>query len=225
MCIRDSVSSGDNTSSSGGSGQNLTNRGVGYAINGQRESGTEILLDGVENIAVFSEGVGEDVPVDAVQEYSVITNNYSAEFGRASGGVVNVTTKAGTNKFHGGVWDFNRLSAATSNSYGNDAANWAAAQQDLPTSPKGTYTRNQYGFQVAGPVWKDKLFFEATTEWTKVRSAAVENEEIFDPAFIALLPANTKAYFGTYGTGAVPSSGVAATWGQLETKMCIRDSR
>jgi len=152
-----------------------------------------------------------------VQEYSVITNNYSAEFGRASGGVVNVTTKAGTNKFHGGVWDFNRLSAATSNSYGNDAANWAAAQQDLPTSPKGTYTRNQYGFQVAGPVWKDKLFFEATTEWTKVRSAAVENEEIFDPAFIALLPANTKAYFGTYGTGAVPSSGVAATWGQLET--------
>jgi acyl dehydratase len=211
------VSSGDNTSSSGGSGQNLTNRGVGYAINGQRESGTEILLDGVENIAVFSEGVGEDVPVDAVQEYSVITNNYSAEFGRASGGVVNVTTKAGTNKFHGGVWDFNRLSAATSNSYGNDAANWAAAQQDLPTSPKGTYTRNQYGFQVAGPVWKDKLFFEATTEWTKVRSAAVENEEIFDPAFIALLPANTKAYFGTYGTGAVPSSGVAATWGQLET--------
>ncbi len=57
------VSSGDNTSSSSSSGQNLTNRGVGYAINGQRESGTEILLDGVENIAVFSDGIGEDVPV------------------------------------------------------------------------------------------------------------------------------------------------------------------
>jgi len=107
------VSSGDNTTSSANSGQNLTNRGVGYAINGQRESGTEILLDGVENISVFSEGVGEDVPVDAVQEYSVITNNYSAEFGRASGGVVNVTTKAGTNKFHGGAWEYNRLSAYT----------------------------------------------------------------------------------------------------------------
>ena len=211
------VSSGDNTTGSANSGQNLTNRGVGYAINGQRESGTEILLDGVENIAVFSEGVGEDVPVDAVQEYSVITNNYSAEFGRASGGVVNVTTKAGTNKFHGGVWEYNRLSAYTADTYGDDAANWAAAQQDLPTSPKGKYTRNQYGFSVAGPVLKNKLFFEATTEWTKVRSAAVETEEVFDPAFIALLPANAKAYFGAFGTGAAPSSGVAATWGDLET--------
>ena len=211
------VSSGDNTTGSANSGQNLTNRGVGYAINGQRESGTEILLDGVENIAVFSEGVGEDVPVDAVQEYSVITNNYSAEFGRASGGVVNVTTKAGTNKFHGGVWEYNRLSAYTADTYGDAAANWAAAQQDLPTSPKGKYTRNQYGFSVAGPVLKNKLFFEATTEWTKVRSAAVETEEVFDPAFIALLPANAKAYFGAFGTGAAPSSGVAATWGDLET--------
>jgi hypothetical protein len=218
------VSSGDNTTSSANSGQNLTNRGVGYAINGQRESGTEILLDGVENISVFSEGVGEDVPVDAVQEYSVITNNYSAEFGRASGGVVNVTTKAGTNKFHGGAWEYNRLSAYTANTYGNDAANWSAAQQDLPTSPKGKYTRNQYGFQVAGPVLKNKLFFEATTEWTKVRSSAVETEEVFDPAFIALLPANSKAFFGAFGTGAAPSSGVAATWGQVATNCYLGSS-
>jgi hypothetical protein len=210
------VSSGDSTgNTAGGGGQNLTNRGVGFAINGQRETGTEILLDGVENIAVFSDGVGEDVPVDAVQEYSVITNNYSAQFGRASGGVVNVTTKAGTNKFHGGVWEFNRLSAYTANTYGNDAANWAAAQQGDPTSPKGTYTRNQFGFQVDGPVLKNKLFFEVTTEWTKIRSAAVENEEIFDPSFIKLLPANAQNYFGTYGTGAVASTGVAATAGQV----------
>ena len=70
---------------------------MGFSINGQRESGTEILLDGVENIAVFGVAVGEDVPMDAVQEYSVITNNFSAEYGRASGGVVNLTTKSGTN--------------------------------------------------------------------------------------------------------------------------------
>jgi hypothetical protein len=221
VSLSGNVSSGDNTTTSGGSGQNLTSRGIGYAINGQRESGTEILLDGVENIAVFGEGVGEDIPVDAVQEYSVITNNYAAEFGRASGGVVNVTTKTGTNKYHGSVWEFNRLSAYTANTYANDAANWASLQQGGTASPKGTYTRNQYGFQLGGPIIKDKLFFSETTEYTKVRSAAVESEEIFDPSFIAMLPANAKAYFGTYGTGAVASSGTAATAGQIANAGCF----
>jgi hypothetical protein len=213
--ISGNVSSGDNTTGSSNSGQNLTDRGVGFAINGQRESGTEILLDGVENIAVFSDGVGQDIPVDAVQEYSVITNNYSAEFGRASGGVVNVTTRPGTNAYHGSVWEFNRLSAYTANTYGNDAANWAAEQEGLPITPKGNYTRNQFGFQGGGPILKNKLFIIETTEFTRVRSAATETEEIFDPSFIALLPANAKAYFSKYGAGALPSSSVAATAGQL----------
>ena len=96
MCIRDSpydfvaisgnVSNGDNTSNggmtaAGGGGQELTSRGVGYSINGQRQSGTEILLDGVENVSIFGAVVGEYVPIDSVQEYSIITNNFSAEYG------------------------------------------------------------------------------------------------------------------------------------------------
>ena len=101
VAVSGNVSNGDNTTNSANSGQEISSRGVGYAINGQRESGTEILLDGVENVAVFGVSVGEDVPVDAVQEYNIITNNFSPEYGRASGGVVNVTTKSGTNNFHG----------------------------------------------------------------------------------------------------------------------------
>ncbi|MGO9325600.1 MAG: carboxypeptidase-like regulatory domain-containing protein [Terracidiphilus sp.] len=62
VSISGNVSSGDNTTNSANSGQNLTNRGVGYAINGQRESGTEILLDGAENVSIFSVAVGEDTP-------------------------------------------------------------------------------------------------------------------------------------------------------------------
>src|SRR6202020_1912690 len=116
------VSNGDTTSngatmSNGGGGQELSNRGVGYSINGQRESGTEILLDGVENVSIYSQAIGEDVTVDSVQEFSVITSNYPAEYGRVSGGVINVTTKVGTNSFHGSGWEFNRLSAYTSNTY------------------------------------------------------------------------------------------------------------
>jgi hypothetical protein len=200
------VSSGDNTTSSMDSGQNLTNRGVGYSINGQRESGTEILLDGAENVAVFSVGVGQDVPVDAVEEYSVVTNNFSAEYGRASGGVVNLVTKSGGNDFHGSAWEFNRLAAYTANTFTDDAQG----------VPKGQYTRNMFGFTVGGPAIKDKLFFFGSTEWTRVRSNASETAEIFDPAFISMLPSNVQAYYSKYGTGAVPVSGKVTTAGELE---------
>ncbi|MFT4113620.1 carboxypeptidase regulatory-like domain-containing protein [Silvibacterium sp.] len=213
VVLSGNVSAGDNTTNSSNSGQNLTNRGVGVAINGQRESGTEILLDGVENVSIFGLAVGEDIPIDAVQEYSVITNNFSPEYGRASGGVVNVTTKSGSNNFHGSAWGYNRLSAYTANTYANDAANAAAGSI---VDPKGSYTRNQFGFQVGGPIFKNKLFFMGSSEWTRVRSSATEAEEVLDPAFIALLPSNAQAYFTTYGTGAVASSGVAATAGQLQ---------
>jgi hypothetical protein len=206
VAISGNVSSGDSTSTSSSAlgvsgGQNLTDRGVGFALNGQRETGTEILLDGVENIAVFNEGVGEDVPVDAVQEYSVITNNFPAEYGRAAGGVVNVSTKAGTNAIHGSAWEFNRLSAYTANTYGNDATG----------APKGAYTRNQFGYAAGGPIIKNKLFIFESTEWTRVRSSASETEEVFDPAFIALMPANVQNYYKTYGGGVIKSSGVAST--------------
>ncbi len=212
VTLSGNVSNGDNTTNSMSSGQNLTARGVGFSLNGQRESGTEILLDGVENIAVFGVAVGQNVPLDAVQEYSVITNNFSAEYGRASGGIVNLTTKSGTNAFHGSAWEYNRLSAYTANTYANDAANTAAGSI---VSPKGIYTRNQFGFQVGGPILKNKLFFSASTEWTRVRSQASETQEIIDPGFISTLPANAQAYFATYGTGAHPSSGAVTTAGQL----------
>jgi hypothetical protein len=219
VAISGNVSNGDSTSnggqqgSLGGGGQELTGRGVGYSLNGQRQSGTEILLDGVENIMVYSDFIGQDVPVDSVQEYSVVTNNFSAEYGRASGGVVNVTTKSGGNNWHGSAWEFNRLAAYTANTYANDAGD----------VPKGQYTRNQFGFSAGGPIIKNKLFVSETTEWTRVRSSAIETEEIFDPGFISGnsaygwpgLPANALSYFNAFGTGALPSSGVAATAGQL----------
>jgi hypothetical protein len=203
--ISGNVSGGDNSTNSSNSGQNLTSRGVGVSINGQRESGTEILLDGVENVGVFSAGIGEQTPVDSVQEYSVITNNFTAEYGRASGGVVNVTTKSGTNAIHGSAWEFNRLSAYTANTYANDAAGL----------PKGVYTRNQFGYAAGGPLKKNKLFVFESTEWTRVRSAAVETQEIFDPAFIAMLPSNTRTYFKAYATNAYAASGKTTTAGQL----------
>ena len=146
----------------GTNSQNSTTRGVGFNINGQRSTGTEILLDGVENISVFGDGIGTAIPLDAVQEYRVSTSNFEAQFGRASGGVVNVSTKSGTNSFHGNAWEYNRLAAYTANTVTN-------AQEGIP---KGGYTRNQFGFMAGGPIKKDKFFLFGGAEWIRVRSAA-----------------------------------------------------
>jgi Carboxypeptidase regulatory-like domain len=184
------ISGGDMTAQ--GKSQNSDLRGVGYNINGQRSTGTEILLDGVENIAVFGDGVGIVVPIDAVQEFSVITSNFQPEYGRASGGIVNVTTRAGSNNFHGTLWEFNRLSAYTSNTETNDANG----------IPKGIYTRNQFGGAVGGPILKDKLFFFASTEFTRVRSAANNVAAVPTAQFLANTAPNVQAFFNAYGTGA-----------------------
>jgi len=179
VAISGNISNGDagssGSSSMGSNSQNSTTRGVGFNINGQRSSGTEILLDGVENISVFGDGIGTFVPLDSIQEYRVSTSNFEAQFGRASGGVVNVTTLSGSNTFHGDAWEFNRLSAYTSNTETNDQAG----------VPKGTYTRNQFGFQAGGPIKKDKLFIFGSLEWIRVRSAAQLISGVPTPEFLS----------------------------------------
>ena len=209
VAISGNVSSGDRTATGGD--QNTTGRGVGYAINGQRTSGTEVLLDGVENMDLFTATTGEQVPLDSVQEYRVVTNNFDAQYGRAAGGVVNVTTKSGTNNFHGSAWEFNRLAAYTANTYNNDSQNAffrdTGGTGPLP-APKGGYTRNQFGFIVGGPILKDKLFFSESTEWVRVRSNASLQAYVPTPAVLAAEPANVQAYFAAFGANNFTFSGI-----------------
>ena len=185
----DSSNSGDQRMS--GNEQNATTRGVGFNINGQRSTGTEILLDGVENISLFGDGIGIVIPVDAMQEFRITTNNFQPQYGRAAGGIVSVTTRGGGNAFHGDLWEFNRLSSYTSNTVSN-------SQEGLP---KGLYTRNQFGFATGGPIKKDKLFFFATTEWTRVRSNASLTGGVPTSDFLALTAPNIQDYFGKYSGG------------------------
>ena len=121
VALSGNISSGDNSGPMKGQNGPATPRGVGFNINGQRSTGTEILLDGVENTSVFAQGVGILVPIDAVQEFRVVTSNFEPQYGRASGGVVNVATRSGSNNFHGNVWEFNRLAAYTANTVTNSA--------------------------------------------------------------------------------------------------------
>ena len=163
-------------------------RGTGFAINGQRSASTEILLDGAENVDAFVAFIGQSVPLDAVQEFRVVTSNFSAEYGRASGGIVNVATKAGSNAFHGSLYEFNRISALASNDF-NDNANGI---------PKAVFTRNQFGYSVGGRVIKDKLFFFSSTEWTRVRSSGEVISLVPTPQLLAASNSRTQAFFAAF---------------------------
>jgi outer membrane receptor protein involved in Fe transport len=165
------------------------NRGTGYSINGQRSASTNILLDGADNNDNFDASLGQSVPLDSVQEFSVVTSSFTAEYGRASGGVVNVATKSGSNSLHGSAYEFNRVSALSSNGFDNNA-------YDIP---RGVFTRNQFGYSVGGPIVKDKFFFFNNTEWTRIRSGSTSTALIATPQLIGAANKATQDFFTAYG--------------------------
>ncbi len=164
-------------------------RGVGVAINGQRAASTDILLDGGENVDMFTASTGQSVPLDAVQEFSVLSSNFTAEYGRASGGVVNVATKSGTNAFHGSGYEFYRGSTLSANTAENKAQEIA----------KPRFVRNQFGYSLGGPIKKDKAFFFSSTEWTRVRSSFPTQYLVPSSELIAASAPNTQAFMAAYG--------------------------
>lgn len=176
----------DSASGTGGSDQVV--RGAGVAIGGQRSASTDSLLDGGENVDLYTSKVGQSVPLDAVQELSVTSSNFSAEYGRASGGVINVVTKSGSNAFHGSLYEFNRLSKLTSNDFDSNSRGL----------PKQVFTRNQFGYSLGGPIKKEKLFFFSSTEWTRVRSSANIVAAVPDDAFLAASAPATQAIFNAF---------------------------
>ena len=152
-----------------------TTRGTGYNINGQRASGTNILLDGSANNNEFDTTVGQNVPLDSVQEFSVVTSNFSAQYGRATGGIVNVLTKSGTNSFRGTGYDFYRSDKLATNTFDNKANG----------IEKGEFKRHQLGFSIGGPIRRDKMHFFSNLEYIRVRSADTLISWVPTPQFIA----------------------------------------
>jgi carboxypeptidase family protein/TonB-dependent receptor-like protein len=134
------------------SGSDRGNRGFGSqaTISGTRPQQNNYRLDGV-SINDYSNGapgsvLGGNLGVDAIQEFSVLTSNYSAEYGKTSGGVINAITRSGTNSIHGSIYEFLRNDAL-------DARNFF----DGATIPP--FKRNQFGASLGGPIQKDRTFF------------------------------------------------------------------
>ena len=186
-------------------GVGATGRGAGFTINGQRAASTNVLLDGVDNTNLYYASVGQNIPLDAVGEFRVITSNFSAEYGRASGGVINVSTRGGSNSFHGSGFEFNRISRLAANGYNNNANGVS----------RGVFTRNQFGYTIGGPVVKNKLFFFNSIEWTRVRSTGPILSVVPTPQLIAASAATTRNYFGQFTMKASPT-GTVFTAGQVK---------
>jgi hypothetical protein len=125
------------------------------AVNGARSNGVAFRLDGANNNDNYT-GVSNPFPnPDSLQEFSIQTSNFSAEYGNAPGGVVNIRTKSGTNEFHGTAFNFLRNGRL-------NARNFFASERD-------NLKRNQFGATVGGPIVRNRLFFFGSYQGTRVR--------------------------------------------------------
>ncbi len=170
------------------------------SINGGPTMGNEILLDGIPDTSPQFNQFAIIPSIDAVQEFKVQTNNMSAEFGRTSGGVINVSMRGGTNQFHGSLYEFLRNSAFDANNFFNNSTG-----QNKPP-----FRFNQFGGTVGGPVRRDKTFFffnyeglrrrtgrtfffsvptneQRTGDFSATRAATGQLIQIFDPSTTRLL--------------------------------------
>ncbi|HET8546942.1 MAG TPA: carboxypeptidase regulatory-like domain-containing protein [Bryobacteraceae bacterium] len=155
-------------SSGGFSGVNnpALSSGSYVAFNGTGSRSATFQVDGVNNDDA-SEGTNrQNVNVSAIREFQVLTNAYSAEFGRAGGAIVLVQTKSGTNRFHGDAYEFMQNDKLNSNGFFNNAAGRNA--DGAPVAPRAAYRRNQFGYTAGGPILHNKLFFFHSLEQTRL---------------------------------------------------------
>jgi len=182
---------------------NKSNQGTpregAFNVNGLRSTFNNFLIDGVDNNAygTSNQGFSNQVmqpPPDAVGEFRVVTNNQSAEYGRAAGATVNVAYRSGTNQIHGDAWEFFRDTALNATTFFKPA-----------DGQKPPLRRNQYGGVLGGPIVKNKAFFFADYEGfrqdrkiaafstlpTATQNAGVLNVDIRDPRTGAVYPAGS----------------------------------
>src|ERR1019366_2841811 len=140
-----------------------TDTSYGFSSNGARSLQNNFLLDGIDNNANLGDVLNGSAyviqpSVDAIAEFKVETNSYSAEFGRGNGAIMNAVIKSGTNQFHGDVYEFFR----------NDNLD---ARNAFDTFGKQIYQQNQFGATLGGPIVKNRTFFFVDYEGLRIRQA------------------------------------------------------
>ena len=190
----------------GVTGRPSTTYGTGYGLSGSRNSYLNVLVDGISTAHPTVNGTtGNSTfpPVDAVAEFKVSTN-YSAEFGRSNGGIVNIVYKSGGNDPHGSAFWFLRNSVLDANDFFNN----------IRGNELGSFKRNQFGAHATGPIIKNRTFFLASYEGLRQRSFASTTRTVptvrerggdFSQTFAS--NGNQIRIFDPFTTGANPDGG------------------
>jgi hypothetical protein len=177
----------------------------GFSANGARSLQNNFLLDGIDNNANLGDvlnGAAYVVQpaVDAIAEFKVETNSYTAEFGRGNGAIMNAVIKSGTNQIHGDLWEYLR----------NDKLDATNAFDIFGRQP---YKQNQFGFTLGGPVIKNKMFFFGDYEGLRIRQALPQLSTVPTPAEVG---GDFSAFLQTSSpTGVVDCSGNPTYEGEI----------
>src|SRR5215472_7321675 len=176
-----------------GTSQTNTSMG-GFSVNGGRDRNNNFLLDGVDNNDTSVPGIPDGLVAanpDSTEEFRVITDNFNPEYGRNTGAIIDVVTKSGTNTFHGGAREFGRW-----NSFGG-ARDWFNPRVDPASgqlNPMNPYVRNQFGFNIGGPIIKNKTFFFVDSEWQRFRTTLTNTSVVPNAAFKSMFNGGTFPY-------------------------------
>jgi hypothetical protein len=160
-------------------------RAGAYNVNGQRSVFNNFMLDGMDNNSYGESNQGFDnqiisVPPDSVDQFSVVTNNESAEYGRSSGATINVASLSGGNRFHAMVYEFLRNTDLNAPGFFKPTTITTAGPVPFVKPP---YHRNQFGGNFGGPIMRDKMFFFLDYEGLR----AINN-----PLFVLTLPTQNE---------------------------------
>jgi hypothetical protein len=144
-----------------GNAQNVS--GTGFegmlSVDGARESGNSFMVNGGDVEDNFQNGASVVPTLDSIQEFRLLSNTNDAEYGRATGAIVNVVTKSGTNQLHGDAYDFVRNDKLDSRNFFDQNLINPLTGQQIPNSAKGALKQNQFGGTFGGPIKRDRLFF------------------------------------------------------------------
>jgi hypothetical protein len=174
-------------------GGRSTSTGFGQkiSVHGARYTQNLFTLDGTMMNDQFNQSgsaTGNMLGVEAIREFQVLTNSFSAEYGRHTGAVVNAATKTGTNAFHGSLFEFHRNQSL-------DANRWEAEQNDLS---KPDFMRNQFGVSAGGPIQTNRTFFFTNYEGLRETLGLTRTFNVPNEAARAAASASTRPFLQSY---------------------------
>src|SRR5690349_22621553 len=165
------------------------------SVNGQRETSNAFLVNGGDVSEGRNLGAGLIPNLDSIEEFRLITNSFDAEYGKFSGAVMNAVTKSGTNAIHGDAFEFLRNDKL-------DAKNYF-------TATKSELRRNQFGYAIGGPFWKNRLFWFTDYQGTRQVQGA-------ETGIVQVIPSAQRA--GTFDPAALNGNIDGAYWAQVLTQ-------